>query len=107
MPLPCLGAFLVFTPARRAHNKPGCRVVVITIFGSGDGVFTAGATGGKQFSGFLLTDRAEIDRVDREIFMDNDIIGRIANFDFEPPLPPILCLNLGFWTTPKSKAHRS
>ena len=94
-PLP--GGIFSLTPSRRDHNSHFRRARAITIFWLTDGVFTAGGVRVNGFSGFPQTDRDETHRVYREIFGDNDIIGRIANFDFEPPLTPTFVLKFRFF----------
>ena len=101
-PLP--GGIFSLTPSRRDHNSHFRRARAITIFGLTDGVFTAGDLGADGFSGFPQTDRDETHRVYREIFVDNDIVGSIANFDFEPPLPPHFVLKFRFLDYPKIKS---
>ena len=102
--LPLPEGIFSLTPARRAHNKPVCRAEAIAIFGSTDGVFTAGRPDMNGFSGFPQTDRDETHRVYREIFVDNEIVGRIANFDFEPPLTPTFVLKFRFFDFSKKTA---
>ena len=46
--LPLPEGIFSLTPARRAHNKPVCRAEAIAIFGSTDGVFTAGGVTGVE-----------------------------------------------------------